>query len=153
MRSFHPDLEVILGIYPSNLSEICQLDVGKARWSSATIDENVDWFDVYEDVLITVLRSDMRWHVKSQWTYQCVCTHLHAKPELLGVLFLPQTSHSDSLESSQLMHVVDCRPNVAESKMEVFWFRLAPGECMGMCGNASEHPARFRGVPAELSWR
>ena len=80
-----------------------------------------------------------------------MCTHLHAKPELLGVLFLPQTSHPNFPESLRLMHVVDYRPSVAESKMEDFWFRLVAGECMGKCGNASEHPARFRGVPAELS--
>ena len=102
-------------------------------------------------MLVTMLRSDMRWHVRSQSIYQYVCTHLHAKPELLGVLFLLQTSHPNFLESSRLMHAVDCRPSVAESKMEDYWFRLVPDECMGKCGNASEHLARFRGVPVELS--
>jgi len=79
--------------------------------------------------------------------YQYVYTHLHVKPELLGVIFLQQTSHPNFLKSSHLMHVVDCRPGVAESKMEEFWFHLAAGECMGKCGNALEHHAHFRAIP------
>ena len=70
-------------------------------------------------------------------------THLHIKPELLGVFILPQTSHPSFLESSRLMHGVDCGPSVAESKIEDFWFRLATGECLSKYGNASEHPTRF----------
>ena len=80
-----------------------------------------------------------------------MCTRLHAKPELLGVLFLPHTSHPNFLESSSSMHVEDYHPGVAEPKMGDFWFRLATGEYMGDRGNALEHPAHFRGVPAELS--
>ncbi len=49
MRSIHPDLEVILGIYLSTITEISLLDIGKAT-SSAAIDENVIRFDVCENM-------------------------------------------------------------------------------------------------------
>ena len=52
MWSIYPDLEVILGIYPSNITKISQLGIGKARWSSAIIDKNVVRFDVCKSVEI-----------------------------------------------------------------------------------------------------
>lgn len=153
MRSFHPDLQVMFGIYPSDITQISQLNIGKARWSSAIIDENVVRFDICEYACyLQSVTPGIRWHVISHWTYQYVYTHLHAKPGLLGVLSLPQTSHPNFLKSSCLMRVVGGRPRVEELKMEDFRFRPAPGEYRGNCGNASEHPAHFRVVPVELFW-
>lgn len=48
MWSIYPDLEVAIGIYPSNITKISQSDIGKARRSSAIIDEDIIRFDVYE---------------------------------------------------------------------------------------------------------
>jgi len=48
MWSIHSDLEVMFRIYPSNITEISHLDIGKARGSSAIVDEDIVRFDVCE---------------------------------------------------------------------------------------------------------